>query len=47
MPTEKKFSFAEIIKGRDSSVPLSDDNLFYAVDLGMMISGISLHYPNK
>jgi hypothetical protein len=39
MHSEKSFSFAEIIKGRDASVGLTSDNLLIAVELGMVISG--------
>ncbi len=35
----KRFSFAEIIQGRDSSVGVTDDDMFYLVELGMAISG--------
>jgi hypothetical protein len=32
-------SFAEIIKGRDSSVRVTDDGMLYAVDLVMVMTG--------
>jgi hypothetical protein len=35
----KLFSFAEVVKGCDASVRVTDDSLFYAVDLAMVISG--------
>jgi hypothetical protein len=37
--SEKRFSFADIIQGREASVRVTDDYLFYLVELGMMISG--------
>lgn len=35
----KTFSFAEVVQGRDASVRVTDDNLFYAVDLVMVVTG--------
>jgi hypothetical protein len=37
--SQRLFSFAEIVKGRDSSVRLTDDNLLFAVDLAMVVTG--------
>lgn len=34
-------SFAEIIKGRDSSVRVTEDGMIYAVDLVMVMTGLS------
>lgn len=39
MSNEKKFSFAEIVQGRDASVRVTDDNMLYAVDLVMAMTG--------
>jgi hypothetical protein len=39
MSNEKKFSFAEIVQGRDASVRVTDDNMLYAVDLVMVMTG--------
>jgi len=39
LPTEKSFSFAEIVQGRDSSVPVTDDGLLHAVQLVMVMTG--------
>jgi hypothetical protein len=39
---EKKFSFAEVIKGRDASVGVTEDNMLVAVELGMVMSGTLL-----
>jgi hypothetical protein len=37
--TEKIFTFAEVVHGRDSSVRVTDDGLLYAVDLVMVVTG--------
>lgn len=37
--TQKYFSFAEVVQGRDASVRVSEDGLLYAVDLVMVMSG--------
>ena len=34
-------SFAEIVKGRDSTVRVTVDGLIYAVDLVMVVTGLS------
>jgi hypothetical protein len=39
MPREKTFSFAEIVQGRDAGVRVTDDNMLYAVDLVMVMTG--------
>ena len=39
MSVERKFSFAEIVQGRDASVRVTEDNLLVAVDLVMVASG--------
>jgi hypothetical protein len=39
MACSKMFSFAEIIKGRDASVGVTNDDMFIAVDLGVVMSG--------
>lgn len=44
MPAEKMISFAEIVKGRDASVPVTDDAMVYAVDLVMAMNGINRNY---
>lgn len=41
MTCSKFFSFAEIVQGRDASVRVTDDNMLYAVDLVMVMSGSS------
>ena len=37
----KIFSFAEIVKGRDSSVRVTDDGLLFVVDLVMVMTGLA------
>lgn len=37
--TQKYFSFAEIVQGRDESVRVSDDGLLSAVDLARVVTG--------
>jgi hypothetical protein len=39
--TQKYFSFAEIVQGRDASVRVTHDGLLYAVDLVMVVTGKS------
>lgn len=39
MVCSKYFSFAEIVHGRNASVPVTDDLLLHAVDLNMVMSG--------
>jgi hypothetical protein len=39
MACSKFLSFAEIVKGDDHLVKLTDDNLVWAVDLAMVVSG--------
>ena len=39
MAAEKIFSFAEIVKGRESGVRVTHDNMLVAVDLAMVMSG--------
>jgi hypothetical protein len=39
MACSKLFSFAEVVKGRDASVRVTDDGLLYAVDLAMVMTG--------
>lgn len=39
MACSKFFSFAEIVKDRDASVRVTDDNMFVAVDLTMVVTG--------
>lgn len=36
---KKTISFAEIVHGRDASVRVTEDNLLYAVDLAMVVTG--------
>ncbi len=36
---QRFISFAEIVKGRDASVRITDDGLLYAVDLAMVVTG--------
>jgi hypothetical protein len=38
-PPQRVFSFAEIVKGRDSNVRVSADGLLYAVDYSMVMTG--------
>ena len=37
-------SFAEIVKGRDASVRVTDDSLLYLVDLVLVAHGCSRRY---
>lgn len=39
--TAKSISFAEIVQGRDASVRITEDGLLYAVDLVMVVTGLS------
>jgi hypothetical protein len=39
LTTQRYFSFAEIVKGRDASVRVTEDGLFFAVDLAMVVTG--------
>lgn len=39
--TQKYFSFAEIVQGRDASVRVTPDGLLYAVDFVMVVTGKS------
>jgi hypothetical protein len=38
-PPQRVFSFAEIVNGRDSTVPITDDNLIHAVPFVMVMTG--------
>ncbi len=40
-------SFAEIVHGRDASVRVTEDNLLYAVDLAMVVTGKSRNYAGQ
>ena len=40
-PTTQHMSFAEIVQGRDSNVRMTHDGLIYAVDLVMVMTGLS------
>lgn len=40
----KTMSFAEIVRGRDASVRLTDDGYLYAVDLVMVMTGADRNY---
>lgn len=40
-PSQRMFSFAEIVKGRDATVRVSDDGLLFAVDLAMVMTGLA------
>ena len=40
-------SFAEIVKGRDSSVRVTSDGLIYAVDLVMVVTGKNCNHSNE
>ena len=40
----KTFSFAEIVRDRDSAVRITDDGYFYAVDLSMVMTGADRNY---
>lgn len=39
MLSTKYFSFAEIVKGRDASVRVTEDSMFWAVDFAMVVTG--------
>jgi len=39
MAAERKFSFAEIVQGRDASVRVTDDLMLVAIDLAMVVTG--------
>jgi hypothetical protein len=39
MLSNKYFSFAEIVKGRDASVRVTEDMMFWVVDLAMVVTG--------
>ena len=39
---QKYFSFAEIIQGRDADVRVTEDGLFYAVDLVKVMTGFAI-----
>ncbi len=39
MACSKLLSFAEIVKGRNASVRVTEDSMVVAVDLGMVMSG--------
>jgi hypothetical protein len=47
MPTEKRFSFAEIVQGRDASVRVTDDKLLSAVDLVTLMTGKNVNHANE
>ena len=47
MAAEKFFSFAEIVKDRDASVRMTDDNMLIAVDLAMVMSGKERDYAGQ
>jgi hypothetical protein len=40
-------SFAELVQGRDASVRVTDDNLIYAVDLTMVVTGKERDYSGQ
>ncbi len=46
-PAQRFMSFAEIIKGRDASVRVTDDNLVYAVELAMVFTGKGRDYAGQ
>jgi hypothetical protein len=41
MLTTKYFSFAEIVKGRDASVRVTEDGRIFVVDLAVVVTGKS------
>ena len=43
----KTISFAEIVRGRDASVRVTDDMLIYAVDLAIVMTGADRNYANQ
>ena len=43
----KTMSFAEIVKGRDASVRMTDDGYLYAVDLVMVMTGADRNYAGQ
>ncbi len=47
MSSRQSISFDSIVKGRDASVRVSDDNLLYAVDLVMVMSGKNCNDSNE
>ena len=47
MTSEKIFSFAEIVQGRDAGVRQTDDNMLYAVDLVSVMSGKCKDYAGQ
>lgn len=47
MASSKFISFAEIVKGRDASVRVTDDRLLYAVDLAMLGTGKGRDYAGQ
>ena len=46
-PTTQHMSFAEIVQGRDSNVRMTHDGLIYAVDLVMVMTGLSRDVSGK
>jgi hypothetical protein len=43
----KTLSFAEIVRGRDASVPATDDGYLYAVKLAMVMTGADNNYAGQ
>lgn len=43
----KTMSFAEIVRGREASVRMTDDYLLYAVDLVMVVTGKDRDYSGQ
>ena len=43
----KIMSFAEIVRGREASVRMTDDFLLYAVDLVMVVTGKDRDYSGQ
>jgi hypothetical protein len=47
MATERAFSFAEIVQGREAHARVTDDDKFFAVELVMIMSGKTLFYNDS
>lgn len=43
----KTISFSEIVRGRDANVRVTGDNLLYAVDLAMVVTGKHRNYAGQ
>jgi hypothetical protein len=43
----RAFSFAEVVTGRDASVPVTDDNLLHAVPLIVVVQGCDSKHASQ